>query len=498
VAEQDTVAAPPVSAISDQDIVQPPPASSSTSLGRQLPRFGPPPEEVIIGLPLSLNQDAAPPSEPEADVQRFVPELAEQFTQPEDVAETLSSAEEMAVDVAADEVPANEMATPVGEPEADASAETEATLAALQDDEPLSTPEPSSATVPRSGRWDDVTLFNVIPLPAVVEVVAASPATAIEADVSASATPDEAISDFVTADVKPVEAESVEAANAIAFADEDENVAAHASQEDASSQDDGVATLATAQSMQQGMDLADAPSAAFSDDAPDADASMLAPDATDDAPPTEPTGEAAVDVMAMPDEEVTSEPEAALMSENLSGESEAAPVVEADDPAPGVMADDPPTVSAIERMHGVAASPQQPPTGGMGSTSVLASTARTDYMSRHRPPWLDAGDVGSIPGVQIDLSVAPEDDTVVLAPTAPASGALTLPAHDVAPANDATADAAPADMADLADLTAPPTDDAADAPDSPADSQASAKRLRTPSRPMPKLERDIIDPPHER
>ncbi len=567
--EHDTIPAPPVAAIPDQDTMQLPPPTrasygatpqavdqvtdaamtvpapgaedmtairppepGSSPSGRQLPRFGPPPEEVLVGMPPTLVPGSEPPEAPSASdepVGSFAPPAEPQPSHAElpPEATTAMSASDINVDN---------------------------TAAAAESAEPT--------TVPRSGWWDDVTLVNparfgepeAVAEPAATEIPAeavsipepdaadlpAASATAVEA-LSAEPMPDheeqpasvvESVEDaqapHVTELSPPVAEAAVPAGTSDAFSVElppepepaaaepgepasvmDEAApltvpdvtASEESQDAAPREEEQVPSPATGVAMQQGTDLAAVSSAATLNEQTDEEIT-----ATNAVPQEVPTaGMAAVppEAPAPAHEAVTEDNEifsisGAAPSEQAAEDAEPATEREAgaevEPPAETSASAEPPTVIAIERAQGKDERPQQPITSAMGSTSVLSPSARDDYMSRHRPPWLDAGDMSSIPGVRIDPAAIAEEDTVLLPPAAPASGALTLPAHEAFPPNAAETDAVPVDMADLADLTAPPADDAAE---SPADTQAP-KRLRTPSRPMPKLERDIIDPPHER
>lgn len=171
-----------------------------------------------------------------------------------------------------------------------------------------------------------------------------------------------------------------------------------------------------------------------------------------------------------------------------------------------------------------------------GNTLVMAPTQRADYVARHRPAWVEAGDLSGFAGVSLAAESA-DETTEFAAPTVPSSGVYTLsePAaisnaqglatNHFAP-NDSTADSVTFDLADLghvassamipddgalvpvaigppeaaADPTPIPasasTPDIPDAEPAPVESPPGL-RTRTPTRPMPRLERDVTDPPHE-
>ncbi len=184
------------------------------------------------------------------------------------------------------------------------------------------------------------------------------------------------------------------------------------------------------------------------------------------------------------------------------------PVVAADPTKEHLLA----AVAAIERQG--AESNDPPKKSGQGSTVIVQPMARADYVNRHRPAWLDTGDLGSIPGVALPTD-EPPDAPETAAPSVPTLGALNMPvpvpehADDTPDQNAPTTDAAweddapPAmDMADLGDIAPVQKPDAvpSDEDETAADPSASlaAKRSQPPSRPMLKMERDIVDPPPER
>lgn len=163
-----------------------------------------------------------------------------------------------------------------------------------------------------------------------------------------------------------------------------------------------------------------------------------------------------------------------------------------------------------------------------GHTVVMPPTQRADYLARHQPNWVDAGDLSGFAGVHL---AAPSEDErgEYAAPTVPTAGIINL--DEQANSNAAHAGATNQqgddedmvfDLADLAGLAHPevaamasPTANNADAEAVPVtvpdaedvatDAQAEVapietppgSRTRTPTRPMPRLERDITDPPHE-
>nr|MBA3825841.1 hypothetical protein [Ktedonobacterales bacterium] len=155
-----------------------------------------------------------------------------------------------------------------------------------------------------------------------------------------------------------------------------------------------------------------------------------------------------------------------------------------------------PPPAAIERAGAPDALPRQ---GTLNSTVVLPPLDRADYVSRHRPAWLDMGDLGSLPGVTLDANSEP-DAPVAKSPSVPSFGTHTVAADERVPqqVGDISALASPdapamdlADLADLADAPAASTSVAQDA-------STPHKSLRPPTRPLPRLDRDIMDTPRER
>lgn len=152
-----------------------------------------------------------------------------------------------------------------------------------------------------------------------------------------------------------------------------------------------------------------------------------------------------------------------------------------------------PPLAAIERTGD--ARPRQ---GTLNSTVVLPPLDRADYVSRHRPAWLDVGDLGSLPGVALDPD-SESDAPLAKSPSVPSLGALHVSASD-APAQvgeipPTPPEAAPVmDLADLGDLAEP----SADLAEADTASAAPPTPPRAPTRPLPRLDRDIIDTPRER
>lgn len=388
---------------------------SATNPSRVLPRYGPPPEDVVTDTtPLDLRaaaQSDAVPEEPSASEDVPVEEGALE----EDAAEDIAAPEPI----------------------------------------PDTAPSPAKRAA-TSGVWLEVEA-EAPPAPDMVEplpVTAPDP----EAELEAAAVP----------------AEASEQADVHAASDEQPDASAEDMTAQPSSEDDATAAFVAP--------AAEAPAATSVAEAP--------PAPMDEADGAEDDALASVQIGTNLAEETAEPPHAAADSDAVLPE-DAAPT---EPPAPAVPdAGELPAVVAIERS--AAAHPALPVSG---STVVIQPLARDDYLTRHRPAWLDGSDVGGIPGVTMTDN-EPTAEPPAETPTVPALGALALPPTQLAdrtPVSPPPADAIVPDMADLGDLTTPPVT----SPDEAAPPDASAlppPRLRPPTRPMPHLEDENPDQPQE-
>ena len=236
--------------------------------------------------------------------------------------------------------------------------------------------------------------------------------------------------------------------------------------------------------------------AAPNEAAPEADGIVVPSEAAPEADGTVVPSEAApeADGIAVPNEATPEADEAAALApvaeekEAVAPESQEMSDVAADDTIPA------PPLAAIERTGDAV-----PRRGTLNSTVVLPPLDRADYVSRHRPAWLDMGDLGSLPGVTLDANADP-DAPVARSPSVPSLGAMTVAAAGTTAQQVGDIPAATPsgtttmDLADLADLT----DAVPEAAPTPSDSHGASKPLRAPTRPLPKLDRDIMDTPRER
>lgn len=444
----------------------------TTTPSRKLPRFGPPPEEVLVGMPANIDPFAT-----------SVPAMAEDAV-PESMAET----------------------TPEPVPE----------TAALDETEPEQTGEASDLfTIPATG---DVAALPTVVMPpdeAPPEATRAEPAlpeeAASEAQFTVPSMPEEAIASTIM--MMPSAADEATASPAAPDTPTNEAPAEEAASNDVPSvpspNDDGWTTLEDA--------LAAEPEVAtfgMSGTWAEAAAAPSSEGSSDDVPPAhEPVATAPTAVPEQPEIPAEVAPQVEQPSMEVSAPAEAATQGD-EQPAPESAASEtPPPVTAIERdITAIAPAFKR----DRGSTVVLQPMARQEYVSRHRPAWLDAGDMGSIPGVALNLPPEEAEQLPEPAPpSVPLMGALTLPtttasATDLPPTPDedpipqpaTPAEDTPMDQADLSDLTGPPPEPASaaasEAPVEPATAPPPVpRRLRPPTRPMPRLERDTFDQPRD-
>ena len=441
-------------------------APTSTTLSRKLPRFGPPPEDVIVGTPAAID--------PFTISNAMAAELAEV------VAESVDAPIAMTV---ADEPVA---VTPAVEP-----------IAAAVTDESVAEsiiPELALAATPSASSDADICTIPVVADVAQDETVMRSESPPI-VDAIVSEEPYEQLEpeELVTV---PVFTEEPAATTVIYLPPSADQVP-----EEIDREDNATEALPDDPFDEDPFDGGEAPAGEAAVPPP------LDPPADEPAPTVVATSGTWDDQPSeTPFIVVAAHADSTASSESVRTE----PLVVDADPLPTIVRDAP-AVAAIERDE--TSITQVPPKRSHGSTVVVSPMARQEYVSRHRPAWLDAGDLGSIPGVALEAEMADAEAPHLESPAVPAMGALTLPVPTESAANaeaqdapmamnditasDAEDDAAPLmDLADLADITALPPEavpvpsSAEDAPTSAVTPPPAAQRLRPPSRPMPKLERD--------
>jgi RNA polymerase sigma factor (sigma-70 family) len=464
------------------DVQAPAPVTSATP-SRTLPRFGPPPDQVLTDWP-SVSMPDVP-----ADSASAAPAApAEDIAPPAE-----------AHDVAAP--PSAEDATTAAPPEADLVA-LAAAAAGVGIIAGVGAPAPDEAVPGDSAPAEVAPAADDSPVPARAEDVHAADAVQEAAD---PVDQDETAAPLESA----APAEDDHAESAVGFADvppSGEDWPTEAEDTPAAA-DDAVAAVAPpfVASASADVDEVDAPVAEITN-APEQAAYDVA--AANTGVPADALA-AQVDDASSPDAALTDHDSlraSAADAAPASSAAEASPFFVAEEAGDAAMpppaeppleaiaepTEPPPTVSAFERDPGT-----EPPAlkTGMGSTVVVPPLARVEYITRHRPAWLDAGDMGTLPGVNIDPGIAPDAAPTPDSPSVPVLGVHTVPPI-VAPAGDMAPPSAemPPDMADLADLTARPAP-AADPVQE--EGPSPVQRLRPPSRPMPRLERDIDEAPHE-
>lgn len=147
-----------------------------------------------------------------------------------------------------------------------------------------------------------------------------------------------------------------------------------------------------------------------------------------------------------------------------------------------------------------------------GDTIVVTPYSRADYMARHRPPRLDAADLSGLMGVTfIDDDLAESDDEALPVPPLPPMTLMrpmkAIPLNELA--EDEPSSTPPADLGDLQAIIAtvaepvppapvPPPPEAQRPPDPPVvapEPIVPKPSTRTPTRPVPRLKRDVEEPP---
>ncbi len=131
-----------------------------------------------------------------------------------------------------------------------------------------------------------------------------------------------------------------------------------------------------------------------------------------------------------------------------------------------------------------------------GDTIVVSSQARSDYMARHRPTEVDASDLAGFPGVDFALAQPTAYESPLPAP--PPTVTLVRGGREdrPMPADDVGPDAQTPDMADLGGIV-----ESVASPPPPGNvtpttgAQPALPKPRTPTRPMPRLRKDVDEPP---
>ncbi len=132
-----------------------------------------------------------------------------------------------------------------------------------------------------------------------------------------------------------------------------------------------------------------------------------------------------------------------------------------------------------------------------GDTIVVSSQARSDYMARHRPSEVDASDLAGFPGVDFALAQPTSNESPLPAP--PPTVTLVRGGREdrPLPADEAgRPDIQTPDMADLGGIVesvaSPPPGNVAPLTN---EAQPTPPKPRTPTRPMPRLRKDVDEPP---
>ncbi len=111
--------------------------------------------------------------------------------------------------------------------------------------------------------------------------------------------------------------------------------------------------------------------------------------------------------------------------------------------------------AAMERDHHATSPPTivGRPRAASPNTVVVGNDARADYLSRHKPSWMDAADLGTMPGVAIDPDSEDAPPTPPDAPAPPPAGTFAVPPSEPLDAPRDFSPNATIDQGDLGDIT---------------------------------------------
>ncbi len=193
----------------------------------------------------------------------------------------------------------------------------------------------------------------------------------------------------------------------------------------------------------------------------------------------------------------TEQPEFAAMDIPSGDAVSSSPTVSPPDTLMEESPDEVPAPSLPPTSQAQFSEPPPQPLVRSGDTIVVSSQARSDYMARHRPSEVDASDLAGFPGVDFALAQPIANESPLPAP--PPTVTLVrggredrpLPANEVGRPDTQTPD-----MADLGGIVesvaSPPPHNVAPSTNG---AQPTPPKPRTPTRPMPRLRKDVDEPP---